>query len=450
MLLSWGFCDNGFDTIYAHHDMQNFIRGQKVKLADLGLANRFQVEVALPAARQAVDVSCFGLDAAGRLSDERYMVFYNQLSSPGGAVALTLAPGQARFQIDLDALPASIDKLVFTAAVDGAGSMRDAGQLGLRLAGAGTFTLGAADFVAEKAVILAELYQRDGAWRFGAVGQGFEGGLAALLKHFGGEEARPAAVPAAHAAPASAPVSAAVAAPPAKVSLSKITLEKRGDKISLDKRGSRGFGRIRVNLDWNRQPAGMTSAPAPAATPGPAAGGLLGKLRDMGKDLGKELSKNIGGGQRGVDLDLGCLYELSDGTPGVIQALGNSWGSFDGRPFIRLEGDDRTGSTQGGENMLVNGDRFDQIRRVLVFALIYKGVANWAQTDGVVTIDLPDQPKVEVRLDNGNAQRLCAIAMIENRGGQLQVTKLAEYLGDQRELDQKYGFGLRWQVGKKD
>jgi tellurite resistance protein TerA len=429
--------------------MQNFIRGQKVKLADLGLANRFAVDVDLPAARQAVDVSCFGLDAAGRLSDERYMVFYNQLSSPGGAVALTLAPGGARFQIDLDALPASIDKLVFTAAVDG-GSMRDAGQVGLRLAGAGAFTLGASDFVAEKAVMLAELYRRDGAWRFGAVGQGFEGGLGALLKHFGGEEARPAAAVPVARAPSPAPASAPAAAPAAKVSLSKITLEKRGDKISLDKRGSRGFGRIRVNLDWNRQPAGMTSASAPAAAPGSAAGGLLGKLRDMGKDLGKELSKNIGRGQGGIDLDLGCLYELADGTPGVIQALGNSWGSFDGRPFIRLEGDDRTGSTQGGENMLVNGDRFDQIRRVLVFALIYKGVANWAQTDGVVTIDLPDQPAVEVRLDNGNAQRLCAIAMIENRGGQLQVTKLAEYLGDQRELDQKYGFGLRWQVGKKD
>jgi tellurite resistance protein TerA len=446
MLLSWGFCDNGFDTIHAHHDMQNFIRGQKVKLADLGLANRFQVDIELPAARQTVDVSCFGLDAAGRLGDERYMVFYNQLSSPGGAVALTLAPGQARFQIDLDALPASIDKLVFTAAVDGTGSMRDAGQVGLRLEAAGSFTLGASDFVAEKAVILAELYRRDGAWRFGAVGQGFEGGLGALLKHFGGEEARPAAAAPAARAPAPA------AAPAAKVSLSKITLEKRGDKISLDKRGSRGFGRIRVNLDWNRQPAGMTSAPAPApaAAPGSAAGGLLGKLKDMGKELRADLGKSMGGGQRGVDLDLGCLYELADGTPGVIQALGNSWGSFDARPFIRLEGDDRTGSAQGGENMLVNGDRFDQIRRVLVFALIYKGVANWAQTDGVVTIDLPDQPAVEVRLDNGNAQRLCAIAMIENRGGQLQVTKLAEYLGDQRELDQKYGFGLRWQVGKKD
>ena len=435
--------------------MQNFIRGQKVKLADLGLANRFQVEVELPASRQAVDVSCFGLDAADRLSDERYMVFYNQLSSPGGAVVLTQSPGRASFQVDLDALPAAIAKLVFTAAVDtasvdGGGSMRDAGQVGLRLAGAGVFTLGASDFVAEKAVILAELYRRDGAWRFGAVGQGFEGGLAALLRHFGGEEARPAAAAPAARAPSRAPAPAA--APAAKVSLSKITLEKRGDKVSLDKRGGRGFGRIRVNLDWNRQPAGMTSAPtpAPAATPGSAAGGIFGKLRDMGKDLGKELSKNIGRGQGGVDLDLGCLYELADGTPGVIQALGNSWGSFDGRPFIRLEGDDRTGSIQGGENMLVNGDRFDQIRRVLVFALIYKGVANWAQTDGVVTIDLPDQPAVEVRLDNGNAQRLCAIAIIENRGGQLQVTKLAEYLGDQRELDLKYGFGLRWQVGKKD
>jgi len=40
--------------------------------------------------------------------------------------------------------------------------------------------------------------------------------------------------------------------------------------------------------------------------------------------------------------------------------------------------------------------------------------------------------------------------MIENAGGRLQVTKLAEYVADHRELDQKYSFGLRWKAGAKD
>ncbi|QJE01837.1 tellurium resistance protein [Massilia forsythiae] len=410
--------------------MQTFTRGQKGKLSDLGLPLRLPVAVELQAAghapAHAVDISCFGLDAGERLADDRYMVFYNQLASARNEVSLALAPGRADFQVDLEALPPSIAKLVFTAAIDGGAAIRSAGPITLRLGHALAFTLDGADLAAEKAVILAELYRRDGQWRFGAVGQGFDGGLSALLAHFGGEEARPS-VPAPAPVPASAPVAPAAAASTApaapKVSLSKITLDKRGDKVSLDKRGNAGFGRIRVNLDWNQA----------SRTP---ARGLLDRLRNAGA--------------RGVDLDLGCLYELADGSRGVVQALGNSWGSFDGRPFIRLEGDDRTGAVQGGENMLVNGDRFDQIRRVLVFAYIYRGVANWVETDGVVTVTLPDQPAVEVRLDHGSAYKMCAIAMIDNDRGQLRVTKLAEYVADHVALDQRYGFGLRWKTGSKN
>jgi tellurite resistance protein TerA len=99
--------------------------------------------------------------------------------------------------------------------------------------------------------------------------------------------------------------------------------------------------------------------------------------------------------------------------------------------------------------MFVNGDRFGEIRRMVVFAFIYRGVANWARIDGVVTVRIPDQPTIEVGPDNGGAQAMCAIALVENCAGPMQVTKLAQYVGDHRELDLKYGFGLRWAVGSK-
>jgi tellurite resistance protein TerA len=398
--------------------MHTLTRGQKSKLADFGLPTRLELGIELQAPGSTADISCFGIDASERLSDERYMVFYNQLSAPANEITLALTPGRATFQIDLERLPPSISKLVFTAALDGGGTMRSIGQAKVRLGDSAEFSLTGADFASEKAVILGELYRKDGAWRFGAVGQGFDGGMAALLKHFCGVEATPAS------ASQSAPV-ARDEAPGSKVSLSKITLEKRGDKVSLEKRHAAGFGRVHVNLNWNQRQADETGR------------SFLGRM------LGSS-------GPRSVDLDLGCLYELSDGTPGVVQALGKRWGSFDQLPYICLEGDDRSGTSAGGENMYVNGDCFDRIRRVLIFAFIYEGVANWAQTDGVVTLRLPDQPTVEVRLDNGTAKGMCAIAMIENRDGQLQVTKLAEYVGDHRELDLKYSFGLRWKVGSKN
>ena len=172
--------------------MNTFSRGQKGKLADLGVGSSFAVDLDVQASGFAVDVSCFGLDSAEKLSDERYMVFYNQLASPGDAVRLELRTGGARFNVNLDALPSSIAKLVFVAAIDGAQTMRALGASSLSLGSALRFPWSGADFGDEKAVIVAELYRRDGQWRFGAVGQGFNGGLAALLEHFGGTQAAPA------------------------------------------------------------------------------------------------------------------------------------------------------------------------------------------------------------------------------------------------------------------
>ena len=410
--------------------MNIFSRGQKGKLADLGLNSPFPIVVDIASAGMSVDVSCFGLDAADKLSDERYMVFYNQLASPGDAVKLELNGSTARFAVNLNTLSDTIQKLVFVAAIDGNGTMRASGSSTITLGDAVQFPMNGADFQDEKAVIVGELYRKDGVWRFGAVGQGFNGGLSALLKHFGGTEAGPSAAPA-------APVPAAVpAAGSGKVSLSKVTLEKRGDKVSLDKAtGGRGFGRIHVNLNWNHSGAAPVAAPKQ---------GFLAKLTGAGKASG------------GIDLDLGCMYEMADGRPGLVQALGNAWGDYDREPFIKLEADDRTGQSTGGENLIINGDQVHTIKRAMIFAYIYKGAPNWAATDGVVTVNMPNQPPIEVRLSEGGSQMMCAIAMIENRSGSLQFTKLEEYFSQQgREsahqlMDRRFGFGLRWTTGSKD
>ena len=420
--------------------MNTFSRGQKGKLADLGVGSSFAVDLDVQASGFAVDVSCFGLDSFEKLSDDRYMVFYNQLASPGDAVRLELRSGGARFNVTQDALPSSISKLVFVAAIDGAQTMRALGASSLSLGNALRFPWSGSDFGDEKAVIVAELYRRDGQWRFGAVGQGFNGGLGALLEHFGGTQAAPA--------PSKAP---AVAPAAPRVSLSKVTLEKRGDKVSLDKRGSAGFGRIHVNLNWNRS----SMAPAPAPVTAPEKTGLLGRLSGA---VSGAMGGAMAGRKRsgGIDLDLGCMFELTDGRKGLVQALGNAWGDYEGPPYMKLDADDRTGASSTGENLYINGDQFAQIRRAIIFTFIYEGVPNWSATDGVVTIAVPNQAPIEVRLDGGGSQMMCAIAMIENQGGQLQVTKMVEYFEQQGKtsahemMDRRFNFGLRWKTGSKD
>ena len=114
-------------------EMKQFSRGQKSKLDDLGCGQSFNVDVELKIGGTSADVSCFGLDASERLSDDRYMVFYNQLASPGDAVKLTISGDRSSFAVNLAALPESISKLVFTAAIDA--TLDGDGSLAIRRAG---------------------------------------------------------------------------------------------------------------------------------------------------------------------------------------------------------------------------------------------------------------------------------------------------------------------------
>lgn len=212
------------------------------------------------------------------------------------------------------------------------------------------------------------------------------------------------------------------------VNLSKITLTKSAPTVSLSKRGSAG-GKLRVNLNWNARPAG-----------GGGGGGFFKRLTQ--------------GPTPGIDLDLGCLYELADGTKGVVQALGNAFASHPGpagRPVVTLDGDDRSGSAQAGENLTVDLDQSDAIRRILVFAYIYEGSPSWAEAAGVVTLHPAAGEPVVVPLDEVDpSARTCAIAMLENTGGEITVNRLVRYVqGSQQDLDKAFSWGMQWSTGRK-
>ncbi|WP_163512249.1 TerD family protein [Fodinicola acaciae] len=184
-----------------------FVRGQKSQLSALTNGTDLYVGIVLEAPGDW-DISCFGLDKDGQLSDDSYFVFFNQPKSPEGAIQ-KLGPQSGdtdSFRITLDKIPAKIEKLTFCAALDGPGSAKAITRGYLRLVAGGTevmrYSFSGNDFSAERAVMIADVYKK-GVWRVAAVGQGFAGGLAELLKSFGGEVAEEEPAPA--AAPGFAP-----------------------------------------------------------------------------------------------------------------------------------------------------------------------------------------------------------------------------------------------------
>ncbi len=166
-------------------------KGQRVKLNDLGLNSQsFKVDVSISGI--TVDMACFGLDSQQKLSNDAYMTFFNQSKTPCGAVELSISNvNSVSFLCQLDKLPSSINSLVFTAAIEGNQTMRamQSGYLRFQVDSkiVAQFTFTGQDFQDEKAVMLGELYRKDETWRFMANGQGFNGGLDSLVKHFGGE-----------------------------------------------------------------------------------------------------------------------------------------------------------------------------------------------------------------------------------------------------------------------
>lgn len=165
------------------------------------------------------DFCCFGVDSAGKLSDDRYMVFYNQTSSPAHEIEYSLSGGRATFKINLSKLPQTIQKLVFTVSIDGTGTMGEIRSHKMFIKqGLHTpieMNLSGNDFRQEKAIISIEIYRKD-MWRFAAVASGFNGGLGDLLRAYGGEEA--------------APSNAAMTSPSQSGSTQKVSLEKKLQK----------------------------------------------------------------------------------------------------------------------------------------------------------------------------------------------------------------------------
>ncbi|HPF78583.1 MAG TPA: TerD family protein [Alphaproteobacteria bacterium] len=227
-------------------------------------------------------------------------------------------------------------------------------------------------------------------------------------------------------------------------------------------KGAAGF----VSPYDDSQPADFLSRPGQTAIVNPSKEGIknfeIGVAWDMVsvKQTTKKagfMERFFGKGQnqptrhKGVDLDIGCLYELKNGKRGVIQAFGDMYGALDEEPYIHLSGDERTGEAEGEDEVItVNGHRWDEFKRIIIYIYIYKGASNWETVKPQIQVRVPEERPMIVSL---NARReelaLCAVAGLENVRGGIRMTNYMEYFPGHAEMDRAFGFGLEWDDGKK-
>ncbi|MBU8548214.1 MULTISPECIES: TerD family protein [Streptomyces] len=404
----------------------------------------------------------------GKVRSDADFVFYNQPAHSSGAVrheGKRESGGRVTdsLLVDLTRVEPSIETVILAASADG-GRFGQVPDLYIEVRDAAANTV-AARFdnpgaTVETAFVLGEFYRRQGAWKFRAVGQGYDSGLEGLATDYGisvDEPQRtppapapapvapppaapappsPASAPTPPPAPPAPPAASPAAAPPPRpatppaepVRLTKVTLTKAAPSVSLTKQGGTS-GAMRVNLNWQ----------------------VRKQFSGWARKLGRPVALHDD-----LDLDLCCLYELTDGSKGVVQALGNAFGALDRPPFIHLDGDDRTGAVATGENLTINLDHKRYFRRVLVFVTIYQGARSFADLHATVTLQPQYGAPIDFSLDECTVpSTVCALALITSTGDDLVVRREARYLvpergvSPQRTVDHAYGWGMNWTPGRK-
>nr|WP_014156927.1 TerD family protein [Streptomyces sp. SID7815] len=326
-------------------------------------AARVAVDVAAPV---RLDVSGLLLTADGKVRSDDDFIFYNQPSGPG----VTYRPGGGSapdaIVVDTTAVPPGIEKIVVTASPDAAGrtfqgveptaTVRNADD-GSALA---TFT--PPQLGSETALVVIEIYLRNGAWKARAVGQGYANGLAGIATDFGVSVEEPAAAAPAPAAPVAppvappAPVAAPVdpriappapAAPPAppvppagsgKINLDKgrISLQKN-QTVSLVKGGRPLLSQVKMGLGWEPAFRGKDiDLDASVIAFGPDRGHLdscyFGKLSILNgaiKHSGDNLTGEGAGDDEVIVVDLGRIPAEATGLVFTVN-------SFTGQKFTEV------------------------------------------------------------------------------------------------------------------
>ncbi|MFZ4187225.1 TerD family protein [Streptomyces pseudogriseolus] len=320
---------------------------------------RVTVDVAAPV---RLDVSGLLLTADGKVRSDDDFIFYNQPAGPGVTYRSGGGTAPDAITVDTAAVPPGIEKIVVTASPDAAGqtfqgieptaTVRDA-DTGAVLA---TFT--PPQLGTETALVVVEVYLRNGAWKVRAVGQGYADGLAGIATDFGvtveepAAPAQPVTPPVPQAAPPAPPAAApqappAPAAPPApptaapgtgKINLDKgrVSLQKN-QTVSLVKGGRPLLSQVKMGLGWEPAFRGKDiDLDASVIAYGPQRNHIdscyFGKLQILGgavRHSGDNLTGEGAGDDEVITVDLGRL-------PMEVSGLVFTVNSFSGQKFTEV------------------------------------------------------------------------------------------------------------------
>ncbi|MFF1812977.1 TerD family protein [Streptomyces sp. NPDC058251] len=319
---------------------------------------RVTVDVAAPV---RLDVSGLLLTADGKVRSDDDFIFYNQPAGPGVAYRSGGGTAPDAITVDTTAVPPGIEKIVVTASPDAAAQTFQGIEPTATIRNAddnsvlATFT--PPQLGSETALVIVEIYLRNGAWKARAVGQGYANGLAGIATDFGVSVEEPTPAPAAPPAqtpvtPSAPPVDPRLTAPPvppvpptaaAPAASGKINLDKgrvslqKNQTVSLVKGGRPLLSQVKMGLGWEPAYRGKDiDLDASVIAYGPQRNHIdscyFGKLSIVNgaiKHSGDNLTGEGGGDDEVIVVDLGRL-------PQDVTGLVFTVNSFSGQKFTEV------------------------------------------------------------------------------------------------------------------
>lgn len=365
-------------------------KGQKVDVTKGRSLTEIGIGLVWETKRSGIDInaSAFLLNADGRCAQDQDMIFYNQPISRKHAVfhSTGLDGDRERIEINIRQLPDDIARIAVTLTIhDGetnGQTFSDVGMASCRIFNSvdrteiGRFHFGES-LQQETAIVVGEFYLNKGDWKFNAVGSGFNGGLPALVTHFGLELSEPAGQEIAAAteivlAPPMIPV------PAAPIQAAKVELKKK-ESINIQK-----SQKVTATLEW--------------------------------------VTKK--------DLDLYCFYVTKENEVGKIYY--RNLGSAKKKPYIQLDGD---AMSHGKETIIIH--RPEALRFVLfaAYSALSNGTGSFKSMKVRAIVDNHQGQVVTTPLHEKNHYAYwVAIAHIDFTGNhQMRVSHVETYSDDGEE-----------------
>lgn len=349
--------------------MKSLTRGENLPVENANI--KVTIHCSINAAQQSeLDVSAFLLKSDGKVRSDSDFIFYNQPQAKDNSIVLVSQDGENQYlAIDLNKIPPDIQKIAFV--ITSHVKFLSANALSIEIENTMVFHPDTKN-MQEKSLILAELYRYKGRWKFRAIGQGFQGGLAPLATGYGIEidnekNTQPG--------PSCAPSPVSTANNQIQLNKTSIDLKKAGEQATLSL--SKGK-RINAKLKWD-----TTS-----------------------------------------DLDLYCFYVDSQDKEDKVYY--RKFGHLDKLPYIKLLGD----SKMAGEEVLeISQPQHIKYALIAAYSALSNGIGSFYSYKARVVVSDGDQQEVISHLANKDPfSYWVAFALIDfTTPGELTIKNVETY-----------------------